>query len=261
MKTLFTIGAAEQAADTLLLEIGQDHCCYAFFDRSANAFSFIRYLTFSEPEESLESLFDEWKSPQQVVVCSAGTQALLVPQKFFQPKPSLVAAVYDPDRSHELNDRIPEWQMVNTYALPAAVYEQLIARFPDARFFHAYTPALKIHNGFDAPDQVDIHFTTTHFRVLVKKGGEVQLMQTYGYKVPLDVVYFLLKICYELGLEQEQVFLIVSGLIDKDSALYEELHHYFLNLHFAKEPACTLPASDHPPYYFTSLYNLAACVS
>lgn len=241
------------------MEIGQDYCCYAFFNRRAQAFNLIRYISFSEPEESLEPLWKDWK-PQQVIVCSAGTQALLIPQKF-QQEPSLASAVYQLERYHELSDRIPEWQMVNSYAIPDDVYRQVIDRFPDAQFFHVYTTSLKTHSGFDAPDQLSLQFTTTHFRVLVKKGGKVQLAQTYEYKVPLDVVYFLLKICYEFGLDQSGVFLIVSGLIDQNSPLYEELHQYFLNLHLAPRPAYQLPVSEYPAYYFTSLYNLAACVS
>jgi hypothetical protein len=77
----------------------------------------------------------------------------------------------------------------------------------------------------------------------------------------LDVVYYLLKICYELNLDQSETYVVVSGLIDKDSALYNELHNYFLNLHFAQAPSYSLPQNEHPHYYFTSLYNLAACVS
>jgi hypothetical protein len=89
----------------------------------------------------------------------------------------------------------------------------------------------------------------------------VQLAQVYAYKTPLDVVYFLLKICYEFALDQSEVFLILSGLIDQDSAMYAELYNYFLNLHFAQAPLFSLPENDYPHHYFTSLYNLAACVS
>ena len=261
MKTVFTIGAAEHPDDLVLLEIGQDYCCYAFFNRPGRSFSLIRYLTFSEPEESLETLFGEWASAKEVIVCSAATHALLIPQRFYESSGALVDAVYDLEQHQQLSDRIPEWQLVNSYTLPQRVYRQLTTRFPDARFFHVYTPTLKIHNGFDAANQIDLQFTTTHFRVLAKKGGEVQLAQTYSYKVPLDVVYFLLKISYEFGLDQSDVVVIVSGLIDQASPLYEELHHYFLNLHLAPGTSYSLPADDHPAYYFTSLYNLAACVS
>ena len=263
MKTLFTVGTEPQPGNTLLLEVGVDDCCYAFVDQPKKAFTFIRYLSVEDPADEALSFLDNWdhETPQQVIVCSAYAQALLVPQKFFREPSSLTAAVYDLHGHHERSDRIDEWQMRAAYALPGRVHEKLLARFPGAIFFHAYTPALKAHSGLAAADQISLHFTTQHFRVLVKKDNQVQLAQTYAYKVPLDVAYFLLKICYEFGLKQSEVFLFVSGLIDEDSALYEEMHHYFLNLHVAPAPGYDLPESSYPHYYFTSLYNLAACVS
>jgi len=96
---------------------------------------------------------------------------------------------------------------------------------------------------------------------MVKKNKQLQLAQAYSYKTPLDVVYYLLKICYEFGLDQSEVFVILSGLIDQDSAMYSELHSYFLNLYFAQPPPYSVPENEYPHHYFTSLYNLAACVS
>ena len=126
---------------------------------------------------------------------------------------------------------------------------------------HAYTPSLKVFNGFSAPSQIDVYFGIRHFRVLVKKDNHIQLAQTYSYKNPLDVVYYLLKICYEVGLEQTEISVVLSGLIDENSAMFSELHSYFMNLHFAEAPAYSVPENDFPGHYFTSLYNLAACVS
>jgi hypothetical protein len=145
--------------------------------------------------------------------------------------------------------------------LPSKIYEQLASKFPAARFFHSYSTTLKIHNGINVDDQLEVHIATQQFRVLVKKENQVQLAQTYAYKSPLDVVYFLLKICYEFQLDQSSVFVILSGLVEKDSAMYKELHNYFANLHFAEASAYELPQNELPHHYFTSLYNLAACAS
>lgn len=264
MKTLFTIGTDNSNSETLLLELGQDHCCYAFLNRASKTFSKISYNALEEFEDTagLSDLLQNLHIEQleSVVVCSAHAKALLIPQQYFTTDyffPGLV----DELPGHQLNDMIPEWQLVASYAIPSYLFEIVNAKLPPPVYFHAYTPTLKIYNGFTASDQVDIHFTTQFFRVLVKKGKQIHLAQTYPYKTPLDVVYFLLKIFHEFNLNQSAVFLIISGLIDKDSALFLELHHYFLNLHFAHSPAYMIPESDLPAYYFNSLYNLASCVS
>ena len=265
MKTVFSIGNNDSDADTLLIELGENYCCYALLDRNSKSFQLIRYISFDEfeSESKLGDLLNEWaaKNFTKVVICSAYAQALLVPQNIFKPNDRLVSVIYDSLGQRQFSDAVPEWQIINSYSIPSSIYDRILQQFPSVVFFHAYTPSLKIYNGFVAGDQIDIHYTTQNFRVLVKKDQQVNLAQTYAYKTPLDVVYYLLKICYEFKLEQSEVFLIVSGLIDQDSNLYSELHNYFLNIHFAQAPAYSLPATEHPHYYFTSLYNLAACVS
>ena len=112
-----------------------------------------------------------------------------------------------------------------------------------------------------AENQLSVDFGSNYFRVLVKSGGQIKLIQTYQYKTPLDVVYFLLKICYEFNLDQTEVHLILSGLLEKNSSLYHELQNYFLHVHFVHAPGFRLPEEEYPQHFFTSLYNLAACAS
>lgn len=247
----------------LLLMVGNDHIAYAFFYATANAISELKYFTINDLQiqESIDTISVELQQHQfsGVVVCIAFSEALLVPIKYAGAGAALMGAVYEEPSRFILSDTIAEWQIQINYALPQNMYKQLVSSFPSARFIHAYTPALKINNGLAAEDQISLHFTTKYFRALVKKGAQVLLMQTYAYQTPLDVVYYLLKICQELQLVQTQISLLLSGFINEDSALYGELHKYFLQLHFAQAHEIALPENDLPQHYFTSIYNLAAC--
>jgi hypothetical protein len=263
LKTLFTIGSQKTGSDTLLIEVGGDYCSYAFLNQEAKLFNQIKYFSFDEweAEESLVRILDQIREDrvEQVIVCSAYSQALLVPQRHFTNYSLLEIYAAPPQKN--FHDGIERWQLVNAYGLPSAIYAIIEERFSPSQYLHVYTPVLKVNNGFGGADQIAICFTTQYFRVLVKKDNEIQLAQTYSYKTPLDVVYYLLKICYEFHMNQSQAVVVVSGFIDRDSALFLELHHYFLNLNFEQEPFYSLPENDNPHYYFTSLYNLAACVS
>ena len=215
-----------------------------------------------EAEQSLRSILGEMEGNfHSVRVGNCFAQSLLTPRNLFKDDPAMIHRIYESFDTAYMHDEVLEWQLVTEHLMPAVIVDLIKNKFPAARFYHAFTPSLRIYNGFVAPDQADIHFTTSHFRIIIKKEGQLQLAQTYAYKTPLDVVYYLLKIFYEFGLNQSEAFLIVSGLVEQDSALYKELHHYFINLHFAQPPLCTIPGDDHPQYYFTSLYNLAACAS
>jgi hypothetical protein len=267
LRTLFDIGSETGAGSehTLLLEVGKGHCYTALFNKKANTIDRMKLTSFDEweAEQHLTSLLGDFQpaSIDAVTVCSAYPQALLVPHKFFTDDYTMLDLVYDQPAQLYLNDRIQEWQMVTVYSVPETVSQVLRQHFSSVQYIHAYTPTIKVYNGYVADNQLLVHFTDQHFRVILKVNMAICLAQTYLYKSPLDVVYYLLKICYEFNLSQEQVFLVLSGLVEKDSQLFTELQQYFTHVNFAQQPEIGLPQSNHPHHFFTSIYNLAACVS
>jgi hypothetical protein len=261
---LFETGTVNDDGSMLLMEIGPDYCCYGFFNEAGKSFLQIRFISFDEQEadKEMENILSEIAvKPGKVIISSAFAEALVCPGSFAQSDDAIHKVIYQEAGHKILYDKVKEWQMDTVYSLPASLFSIIERKLPGAGFCHAYTSSLKIYNGFVAPDQIDIHFTTNYFRVIVKKESLLQLAQTYHYKTPLDVIYYLLKITYEFQLDQSETFVIVSGLVEQESALYQELHNYFVNIHFAQAPSYELPGDDYPHYYFNSLYNLAACGS
>jgi hypothetical protein len=217
-------------------------------------------ISLEDSVDKVIKMITEKSNFSNTVISPAFPGALLIPNRFYHHKSSLLNNFYNQNHFFPLNDPIAEWQLINVYTIPLEVYKKLLEKFPFASFTHAYTPLLKIYNGFTSDHQLSAHFIGKQFRVLVKKNHHVQLVQTYTYASPMDVVYFLLKICSEFQLPQDETQIIISGLIEEDSALYKELHHYFLHLHFATSTTLSLPEHQHPNHFFTSIHNLAACV-
>ncbi|GAC1421440.1 MAG: hypothetical protein NVSMB67_16300 [Flavisolibacter sp.] len=249
---------------TLLLEIGADCLVYGLLNEQTKTFLLIKYISIDEFErdERLPQILEELKefNPLKMMVCSGLPEALLAPLQAKMKDFTALDIIYSLKNPIHFLDSIPEWQLVTLFALPAPLHQAIVSVFPTASFHHAYTPFVKMSNGI-SDQQLSLHFSTHYFRVLTKKEEKIQLAQTYAYKTPLDVIYFIIKICTELQLNQNDVRIIISGLIEEQSALYEELHHYFLNLQFAENSTYLLPAHPYPDYYFASIYNLAACVS
>ncbi|WP_162944771.1 DUF3822 family protein [Flavisolibacter nicotianae] len=267
MKTLFDIGSERKASGehTLLLEIGRECCCYAFLHRPTKTIDRIfvsatdEFQLDNQVKELLQSL--KGNTFNDVVVCSAFPQALLFPHKYFTSDYTALDVIYEQPAQKYFHDLLPEWQMVNAYSLPDSVYASLEESFSSVRYVHCYTPAIRVPNDVVADAQLSVHFSEQYIRVLLKKDMHVHLAQTYAYKTPLDVIYYLLKICYEFGLSQQEVVIILSGLVEKDSNLFTDVQQYFTQILFAGQPEIGLPSSPHPHYFFTSIYNLAACVS
>ncbi len=265
MNTVLSIGQEHQDSDRLLLEAGPGYFSYGWVDEGRSGFRHLRYCTFDELDEQAawRSLLEELQDYKfaSVDVCLATPYALVAPQSFNGEPQQLLRALYDLPGQRVYTDAVPEWQMTTIYMQPSSLERMLLSRFPDARFRHLFTTNLKVYNGVSATDQIELAFSPKYFQVMVKRSGVLQLAQIYAYKTPLDVVYYLLKICYDMGLDQQSVYLIVSGMVDESSPMYQELHAYFLNLQFALTPGLSFPDNEHPHYYFSSLHKLAQCAS
>lgn len=270
LKQLFHITqqpAEAQPNDVLLMEVGEDYSCVAHCNATSKVINEISYYTFTKGAfEEVYDIGQQVKSASdafdKVVVCPAFPQALLVPDKFFtgDNNQSLLQTVYDVTGHTILHDPVNIWHLHNVYAFPQALHQSYTEQFGSLTYVHAYTAALKNDNTITEDHQITVHFNTTHFRVKVKKGQTLLLMQTFSFQTPLDVVYVLLKICAEMELKQEETNIILSGLIDEQSDLYKELYNYFIHLHFATVYGPAVLQSEYPEHFFASIYNLAACV-
>jgi hypothetical protein len=266
VKKIFEIGNNTGGAGeiVLLVEWGQDFCCLAHFNKTDNEISWLQYFTYDiNDTNALQHIIDSVAANDYATaaISTALPYALLTPFVYAENATVALNALFEEHNNEVFKDRINEWQIINIWSMPAGAVKLFNSLSKSLQVMHAYTPAIKMYNGFSSGDQVSIHFTPGNFRVLVKKNGTIQLVQMYDYKTPLDVVYYLLKIADAFGLAQNEALLVVSGLIEEDSALYKELLHYFSNIHFTQAPSVRLPENDFPQHYFTSMYNLAACVS
>ncbi|MDB5251905.1 MAG: hypothetical protein JWP27_1074 [Flaviaesturariibacter sp.] len=265
VKPVFDIAGEAGKTDAVLCEWGETYCCVAAYDREAGILHSLRYFTLEgkasvwEVNAVLDALQDLGGADMPLILCAAFPEAVLVPKKFYSADAPYLPVIHD-SPGQPLADHVGEWQLVNTYAVPALIRDGVAARFSSVRYYHAFTPCLKVYNGIAEPDQVDLHFSPSQFRLVVKRGGQLVLAQMYRYQAPLDVVYYLLKIFGELGLPRDQTVVVVSGLVEESSGLYSELHQFVPDLRFAPSPTISLQ-SDQPAHFFTSLSNLAACAS
>ncbi len=266
MNTLFHIEqeVKDDGEPVLLCEWGEDFCIIAYYYEQSRNLQSLDYFSFECLNEALienilKKIQDRHNTSKQII-SSAFPQAMLLPKIFYKEKHNVLSQLYGSEFKNEINDFIGEWQIYNIYAFPDYLYMQLKKALPDCSFLHAYTSTLNVYNGFAGANQLMVHFTPKHFRVVVKKEVQLLLAQIYFYNSPLDVVYYLLKIFQELGLSKEETQIILSGLVEEDSALYKELYHYFFNVHFDTSVSISLPKLDYPQHFFTSIYKLAACV-
>jgi hypothetical protein len=193
----------------------------------------------------------------------------LVPEKFFNMdlnKPITDLIYGDLDKELIFSEKIPWWELHNVYRIPAEVHMMLQQRFNGGRYWHFYSLQLKSHKMFTAKEEGEYLksiFYSDKMVVIIFKSGQLQLVQTFGYHDSKDPVYHLLNCCKQLDLDPEKLVFDACGLVERQSALYNELFKYFLHLNFEKiedNILVTDELKEYPLHYFSSLLKMAVCV-
>ncbi|HTQ66656.1 MAG TPA: DUF3822 family protein [Puia sp.] len=193
----------------------------------------------------------------------------LVPERFYDnaTNKTLTELIYgDLNNELVLSEKIPWWELHNVYRIPKGVHNLMQQKFSSGKYWHFYSLQLKCHKMFtskEAPQYLKTFFYTDKMIVMICKGGQLQLIQTFAYQDSKDAAYNLLNCCEQLHLKQEEVVVDLAGLIERKSALHEELQKYFLNIsfdHMDDSIKVTDELREYPLHYFSSLLKMAICV-
>ncbi len=251
----------------LNMRVGERHLSFGVSDHASGQLHELSYWTTDELNgEELASLFREQtalKGPfYQVKICYDHPGGMLVPATGIRQEDAILLQKTLPsaaDASLSVSERLAEWQLYNVYSVPGDIHERLLSKFPGARFWHESTVGLKNIQAGGNTGVLRADFRHHDFSLIAVRAGQVLLARSFGYTTPEDVLYYLVRACRQYALVRNEVSLELSGLVDRQSALYNELYQYFSRIGF-RDNRWILPGNDYPAHYFTSLNDLAQCV-
>jgi Protein of unknown function (DUF3822) len=268
LKTLFHIQNKKEEGLPLVLSlsIGERHAAFAITNKMSGDLHELAYCSTDNTDaaalDSLKEIFPVLKNVFfQVLVSYDTQQSQLISSAGFNPDNAadIITALYGyaPGRV-VVAEQVTGWQLQNVYSLATDIQQWINIQFPAARFHQLYSNGVKNLVNNEAGTLL-IDFRQEDFVVIAGKGSRFLLAQTYSYTTPEDVLYYLLKICQQFSLSQNEVAVQLSGFIDRQSSLYKELYQYFVNISF-REPGWN-NTGEHPAHFFTSLNDLATCAS
>lgn len=157
-----------------------------------------------------------------------------------------------------LTDMIMEKKVYNSYRVSVDLVSEMSHRFPSAATSHQYTALMKYLVAGER--KLFVIFYPQKIVLMLVKDRQIQLLNTFFYKTSEDVSYTLLNICRQFGIKR--VPLEVSGLIEKDSALFKEIYKYFGEVNLAAPPeglAFSQNMAIFPTHYFSHFFAAELC--
>ena len=272
MKQVFTISTDQtpRPENSLLsVRIGERHLGFCLTDLEDGSLQHLSWCT--GQQVSLPELDEFYRlHPQlslaytRINICYDHPKSVLVPLEFFQEAENrqLLETGFGITGYDEVfTDDIKNWQIHNTYAVPADIHQWVSGTFTKARYVHQYSVAIKNLVAIEEEALLLVDFRSEDFTVVVARNNDLRLAQTFPYSSPSDVIYYLLRCCETFELPGSGTRLSISGLVDKESILYRELYQYFLGIEFRLPEWPRVKGENYPSHFFTSLNDLAKCGS
>jgi hypothetical protein len=268
LHALFTYQAVDAAVSdtTLALQFGDRYASYALKDRQLGQLLALGYLQtagWTQPTfDQFMGIIEKFLTPQQGVEIAFDMENLsMLPVAGYEEKklqalhqslfPFNNAAVFK-------TETMAEWQLQLGYTLPASLLQGCLSRFSNARVRHAFKLALDTAGQSGAAGKLLVDIGIETFRVLLLKNNRLQLFQSYPYSNPADVLYYLLSICEAQLVSPAEVTVVLTGLLEQESALYKELWQYFTHVEL-REAGFVSEDLPFPQHYFTTLNDLLLC--
>lgn len=215
--------------------------------------------------DKLKAIFSTENLPggsfNRVFISYAYSESILTPAAYQQDKneEDLIMVYGDLKKGVVFTDYVKERNIYNNYRIPGVVHQVVTNRFEKATYIHQYSALLRqLPAGGDV---FRVIFYPGKMVITLQKQDKLQLMHTFKYVTPNDVVYHLLNLCEQLNARDLQLQL--CGMLEKDSALFKTIRHHFSNPLFCGLPAAFSYADkikELPAHYFSHLFELAACV-
>jgi hypothetical protein len=192
----------------------------------------------------------------------------LVPQEYYDERMNrdLISLVHgDLKRDIILSEKIRSTGIYNIYLVPADVHRFLDNKFSPLQYRHFYSLWIEwLQQQEDkAADSMYVMFYPNELMVMLTRNNEVVLTQSFTYETTEDVGYHLLNTYQQHHLSPTELPLKVSGMIARDSAMYDELLKYFMLVETVPVPEQLSLVPDFelfPPHFFSPILKMALCV-
>ena len=274
MKALFEIlpDSVDATQCILVCEVSTEGFSYAIKDEEQNRYVGIAVFHFEKGTGSGEygNVLQELIQSQsllsgnfrKVYVMYSFAESVLIPFALYSSleNENVLNLVHGDLQNHTsiLTDLVTESGVYNAYRVASSILNALLSKFPDAVNMHQYSVLLRQPRSKE--DKLNIIFYPQRIVLKLDRKGRTELVNSFSYNTAEDASYILLNTSRQF--EVENIPVEVSGLIEKDSALYKEIYKYFEEINFAALPAVYTYADEiiqQPSHYFSHIFAVDSC--
>lgn len=234
----------------LLLEFAEEGFSYSILNKMSNEVLFSSvsktFIDFFQSEEKqLQEVFQQEEifkfSFSNVIVLINNFYNTLVPTPFFDKNKKKEILTFNVNLPKTdllyLADKISNIDYYNIYVNTLNFNKVIRNTFVDVQLKSSIAVLLEYAYNF-APqgDFLQVHFSKNKIHCIYFKEGKLTYSNSFKIDNSEDVIYNVLNVYSQLGLNTEKLTLHLSGEVSKDDDRYELLYMYVKNIEFLKKP-------------------------
>ena len=266
VQKLLNIYPAAYNKQVLHLECGNSHIAFMVVDAESNGISGFEYFSWQENEGSCTNILNQVHNQSKILphftnaasICWCLEEFLAIPTPYMIANEeeafitSIFGTKYDQVVTHLSNEdqhiiyRVPaDWQM--------AIEQLLAIETATHKFQYFFEKQLPPVNP-----TIQIYFYEQQF-LLACNYGKHHFIKICTYQKSEDVLYHLFNTIHQLNIENKlAVQLLISGLVEKESQVYNDMVQYFAHISFQATETYHFKNEDflaYPSHYFTPFFK------
>lgn len=201
---------------------------------------------------------------KSVICCVAHNKFSLIPNSLFdeEKKESLLGFNHEVKVDEEIfSNTLHNLDAKNIFTVSKNLTAEIRKQFPNANFIHsstAFIEGLLVQNKNNSEKKVFANFYSAHFEIVILDGRELLFSNSFNYKTPEEIAYYILFVYEQLNLNPETIELILSGEMEKTDKEHSLLYTYIRNVKFAARPDgfnYSYKFEEIPSHKFFTLFN------
>lgn len=259
--------------DQLILEIGSSEIACLVKNGETQQITAFELFQLDKGSNDWSDVFFELRTSSNIINCSFRQtdcyfnfeETVIMPEQKFSitAAEDYLALLFGEKTGFEIkHDALAgKESMVNAYRVKKAIHEWIERHVILYQPHHIYSRILADLFAKELPEGffVKIQFYRKHFILTVFKEGKLQLIQTFHYTVPEDILYHVMNTIQQLHIGDTTSTLEISGMLDTESALYLQLTKLFTATSIESIDTDAVTAFTHqgyPLHYFTPYFKL-----
>ena len=118
------------------------------------------------------------------------------------------------------------------------------------------------HKNHPSQKLMFVNVRTGFFDIFITEGKRLLFQNAFHFTAREDVIYYIIFVMEQLAINPEETEIFLSGIIDRDSKLYEIMHKYVRHINFIQlsdQFNYSYHFNDIPQHYFFNLINSRLC--